>query len=123
MVDVNAVIRDKFFGVNHGLFGFVDEWRVLALSVVPDFVEFLREDLNLVEPVVVGPVADRSSAYVGVETDDGGALHALALDGGTVRWTLTFDRPPGTPTVVDDALLVPVRGGDDGERLVVLTGP
>ncbi|PSP86947.1 hypothetical protein BRC78_06810 [Halobacteriales archaeon QH_8_68_33] len=77
---------------------------------------------DLAEPVVAGPVADRSSAYVGVETDDGGALHALALDGGTVRWTLTFDRPPGTPTVVDDALLVPVRG-DDGERLVVLTGP
>ena len=77
---------------------------------------------DLAEPVVAGPVADRSSAYVGVETDDGGALHALALDGGTVRWTLTFDRPPGTPTVVDDALLVPVHG-DDGERLVVLTGP
>jgi hypothetical protein len=49
LVDVNAVIRDKFFGVNHGLFGFVDEWRVPAPSVVPDFVEFLREDLNLVE--------------------------------------------------------------------------
>ena len=49
MVDVNAVIRDKFFGVNYGLLVFVDEWRVPAPSVVPDFVEFLREDLNLVE--------------------------------------------------------------------------
>ena len=78
---------------------------------------------DLVEPVVAGPVADRFSAYVGVETDDGGAVHALALDSGTVRWTLTFDRPPRTPTVVDDALLVPVRGGDDGERLLVVTGP
>lgn len=78
---------------------------------------------DLADPVVAGPVADRFSAYVGVETSEGGALHALALDGGTVRWTLTFDRPVGTPTVVDDALLVPTRGGGDGERVLVLTGP
>ena len=47
MVDVNALIRDKFFGVNHGFLVLVDEWRVPAPSVVPDFVEFLREDLIL----------------------------------------------------------------------------
>ena len=46
---MNAVIRNKFFGVNDVLFVVRDEWRVPALSVVPDLVGFSREDLNFVE--------------------------------------------------------------------------
>ena len=49
MIDVNAIISDKFFGVYNGLFVLVDEWRVSAPPVVPDIVEFSREDLDFIE--------------------------------------------------------------------------
>ena len=46
---MDALVGDKLFGVNDGLLVLVDEWRVPAPSVVPDFVEFPRENLNLVK--------------------------------------------------------------------------
>jgi hypothetical protein len=49
LIDVNALISDKFFGVDDSLLVLVDEWRVPAPPVVPDFIEFLREDLDLFE--------------------------------------------------------------------------
>lgn len=74
--------------------------------------------------VVAGPVAGRDAVYVGIDTDDGGAVHALSLDDGGGRWTLGFDRPVGTPVVVENGVVVPTRDGEAGaERLHVATGP
>jgi len=72
--------------------------------------------------VVGGPVAGRDAVYVGIETGDGGGVRALSLDGGDGRWTQRFDRPVGTPVVVENGIVVPTRDGEAGpEQLHVAT--
>lgn len=72
--------------------------------------------------VVADPVADRDTVYVALDSEDGGSLYALALDGGDGRWRVSFDRPVEAPVVVENGLLVPTRDRADGpERLHVLT--
>jgi hypothetical protein len=46
---MDTVISNEFFGVNDGLLVVVDEWRVPAPSVVPDPVEFARENFDFVK--------------------------------------------------------------------------
>jgi hypothetical protein len=46
---VNAVVGDERFGVENDPLSLVDEWRVPAPPVVPEFVDLPRENLYLVE--------------------------------------------------------------------------
>ena len=56
MVGVDTVLSDVFFGVNDCPFVFVDEWRIPAPLVVPQFVDLPGQDLCLVEcwPEILG---------------------------------------------------------------------
>jgi hypothetical protein len=49
LVDVDAFISDKLFGVCNDLLIVIDEWRVPAPPVMPQFINLPCEDLYFVE--------------------------------------------------------------------------
>lgn len=90
--------------------------RLLGLSRADGSVDWSTDVAN---DVRTDPVADSETAYVGVDAGDGGLLAAVATGSGTIRYTLSLDRPVDRVVILEEGLAVTTG---DAERLHVLVG-
>jgi outer membrane protein assembly factor BamB len=90
--------------------------RVVGLSRADGSVEW---STDFASDVRTDPVADSETTYVGVDAGDGGLLAAVGTASGTIRYTLSFDRPVDRVVILEEGLAVTTG---DSQRLHVLVG-